>query len=1577
MDRKRATSYEDVCEQMNNIEIQLIEQLAIALREPFPKDNEFGSHFSLVKSKLLCFKPPESFVPPNNKLSEKDKDVPCKVKNVATILNKSENNRQLVSLKKLNSLLALFNAERCIYVSECLTKQSQHAKAFYNKQLEDIFHCEDLLKIKKYFDCNKLEEKVKPESENDLRDERQLDVKVFQVLLRKTDSCDEVTLNSTKEYQKMNCVGLMTRCKSLPKFSDCKADEKILLCLMSPLETDANITPPFDIPVTMATKAPPNQTVNTRVDIPQPETFSTRQDLSGKVTAIDMRHPPSLPTNIHNSSEHSEMTDLIKRCLTTLQEQRKNGSSLFKMHHKQVLQQGQATSITYKFRLSNGSTVTARTKSKLMGLGQQGDPPFILSVHSIFRDGNLQGLDVQGISPAIRSILSGPIVSDPTSTSIATSGILSFISCAPSSSMTSTSSMTSSDLVSDIPGLNNWCTSVSGYVRPRNSVEVARELLASTGAQGNAEEIVNEILSPPPHLDGHLVHTIGSSKSPFSITSVATGSNNSSTSNSNSNQECRSVTTTPDNLATYPGPPCKDISCLKREDQTLPTSCSAQSPHLVINGISTMQHEPVVTTMVTSFPDIKPLIINNPKVTSPHSDVTSSSNLSSRARSASMNSAPPSVNLPKRSISTPSQEEQLKPAQKSPRHKALAGNNYLLTQLLKNTSKVPESHLLGNVADPTLPSTSIATSLTVTSSESLGPLIEQLSPVQDKKTNPSDLAPSSTPNTDGNFFNSSKFKTFQSTRPSVTTNVSKEELDELFSILTGFTDETENNVFSGTPPVLTHPPLPNGDLGQQGNLRDQFGADLPSTDINNNEILPSSTVFDNQFQNKTVQGGFNQDITMTSSFTSTPDFMMPQMDPQPGTMAPMYQGAAMAAVPTGFEPCPNRVVGNAGIVSPQIPAPVQSPMGPAPQYPSFNTQESWEGKEPLVDLGSYPLPRGVNPRMAIPVPNNIDTTMNRLSNGNIVQSNSQIQNDNMTYHRNNQMTRTVRNNGPAMTDMSSQGVPLMNNPGGFPNPRLNNGHMDTGVRSIINNRTNMQPNTGSTLQTNPSLLRRQLQIRLNQPNINGGSFDSSDILPGGVKRGPTPQHMYPRPDVTHTGITVQKRSEYFKANRLQEQKQLAMQRSLAPTNGHAGIMRNSSQINSPLFMPLRNGQQPNLNQQPFPRMGNFAGTQRMSTSPGFSTPGGALPMNGDIYPQSTTITPLQINQPMNGGQHYSLTSTPPIQGFNNLPFSQPVRPVLGMTSPDTQQFSGLSPPLTSQSPKAKKPRIRKSRKNSASKTKPDLKRKQSTDDVSWSDIAPSLGANLLSPQYCPPMATVEAASPPIESKKAKKKIARRMQMTIGDMHQRLQPTFNDASQDAATSSIMTSCSSSQILSPRPQTLNLNNLLDQYKLKQDGQTTTNNFQNTFIQPNGPQHYVPNHATMTSSVTNQWTGQRNKITNNNAFNTNSSIQIDNKPLSNCGDLLLQPTSTNLSENNFFATTTDSNHCDVPMNSNVNNNNTISNCRYTASVASAPILTPPPEATTSSNSNMTSSLALPKRKVERKPSLLETLLLKKDLD
>ena len=83
----------------------------------------------------------------------------------------------------------------------------------------------------------------------------------------------------------------------------------------------------------------------------------------------------------------------------------------------------------------------------------------------------------------------------------------------------------------------------------------------------------------------------------------------------------------------------------------------------------------------------------------------------------------------------------------------------------------------------------------------------------------------------------------------------------------------------------------------------------------------------------------------------------------PRTASPSNPNPAFRRiVPTGQETCPNRVVGSGGMLSPkthQVP--------PASQYhQNYASADTWAGQEPLVDLGAFPPPAGINPRKTIP-----------------------------------------------------------------------------------------------------------------------------------------------------------------------------------------------------------------------------------------------------------------------------------------------------------------------------------------------------------------------------------------------------------------------------------------------------------------------------------------------------------------------------------------------------------------------------------------------------------------------------------
>ncbi|KAK6490990.1 nuclear receptor coactivator 2-like isoform X1 [Huso huso] len=119
--------------------------------------------------------------------------------------------------------------------------------------------------------------------------------------------------------------------------------------------------------------------------LPTPESFTTRQDLQGKITSLD--------TSLLRASMKPGWEDLVRRCIQRFHLQNDGEMSFAKRHHQEVLRQGQAFSPTYRFSLSDGTIVTAHTKSKLVRSPATNEPQLYMSLHVLQREQNVCGMN--------------------------------------------------------------------------------------------------------------------------------------------------------------------------------------------------------------------------------------------------------------------------------------------------------------------------------------------------------------------------------------------------------------------------------------------------------------------------------------------------------------------------------------------------------------------------------------------------------------------------------------------------------------------------------------------------------------------------------------------------------------------------------------------------------------------------------------------------------------------------------------------------------------------------------------------------------------------------------------------------------------------------------------------------------------------------------------------------------------------------------------------------------------------------------------------------------------------------------
>ncbi|TKS87779.1 Nuclear receptor coactivator 2 [Collichthys lucidus] len=118
--------------------------------------------------------------------------------------------------------------------------------------------------------------------------------------------------------------------------------------------------------------------------LPPHESFTTRQDLQGKITSLD--------TSLLRASMKPGWEDLVRRCIQRFHLQNDGEMSFAKRHQQEVLRHGQAFSPIYRFSLSDGTIVSAHTKSKLVRSAATNEPQLYMSLHILQREQTVCGM---------------------------------------------------------------------------------------------------------------------------------------------------------------------------------------------------------------------------------------------------------------------------------------------------------------------------------------------------------------------------------------------------------------------------------------------------------------------------------------------------------------------------------------------------------------------------------------------------------------------------------------------------------------------------------------------------------------------------------------------------------------------------------------------------------------------------------------------------------------------------------------------------------------------------------------------------------------------------------------------------------------------------------------------------------------------------------------------------------------------------------------------------------------------------------------------------------------------------------
>ncbi|XP_078143655.1 nuclear receptor coactivator 2-like [Centroberyx gerrardi] len=125
--------------------------------------------------------------------------------------------------------------------------------------------------------------------------------------------------------------------------------------------------------------------IKERPVMPSYESFTTRQDLQGKITSLD--------TSLLRASMKPGWEDLVRRCIQRFHLQNDGEISFAKKHQQDVLRQGHAFSPLYRFSLSDGTIVSAHTKSKLVRSAATNEPQLYMSLHILQREQSMCGMN--------------------------------------------------------------------------------------------------------------------------------------------------------------------------------------------------------------------------------------------------------------------------------------------------------------------------------------------------------------------------------------------------------------------------------------------------------------------------------------------------------------------------------------------------------------------------------------------------------------------------------------------------------------------------------------------------------------------------------------------------------------------------------------------------------------------------------------------------------------------------------------------------------------------------------------------------------------------------------------------------------------------------------------------------------------------------------------------------------------------------------------------------------------------------------------------------------------------------------
>ncbi|KAM9323472.1 nuclear receptor coactivator 2-like [Pholidichthys leucotaenia] len=121
------------------------------------------------------------------------------------------------------------------------------------------------------------------------------------------------------------------------------------------------------------------------------ETFTTRHDLQGKISSLD--------TSQLRASMKPGWEELVRRCIQRFHMQNDGEMSFAKKHHQEVISKSHASSPIYRFSMTDGTHVSAHTKSKLVCSPATNEPQLYMSLHILQSQGGTKPITPTSATP--------------------------------------------------------------------------------------------------------------------------------------------------------------------------------------------------------------------------------------------------------------------------------------------------------------------------------------------------------------------------------------------------------------------------------------------------------------------------------------------------------------------------------------------------------------------------------------------------------------------------------------------------------------------------------------------------------------------------------------------------------------------------------------------------------------------------------------------------------------------------------------------------------------------------------------------------------------------------------------------------------------------------------------------------------------------------------------------------------------------------------------------------------------------------------------------------------------------------